>query len=451
MADARFTLLNRANEIGANSYLLEIGEVRIILDAGMHPKQTGTESIPRYEDLQHDSIDAVIVSHSHLDHVGTLPVLMRDQPSARVFMTPGTGALADALLHNSVNVMKSQRTELGVEEYPLFTHRAIEELTPRIEPRDYEKPFDLDWNGSVRATFYDAGHILGSAGVLIEGGGKRVFYSGDVHFGDHSLIRGARFPPLAQQSLDALVVETTRGSASRHPDYRREGEEDRFISDIRCCLSRGGSVLIPVFAIGKTQEVLTMIHASKEKGRLPDAPVYIGGLSTKMTIIYDKFSGASRRLHPDFKILRDMNPITGNRRGRRRIPLEPGAIYALSSGMMTEKTTSNGFARGFIDKPENMLLFVGYADPDSPGGKIRAARPGEAIRLDDSLPEVELHCQVEVYDFSGHAPREQLLEFMQATQARQTVLVHGDPEAQQWFERQVKGSLIPAPGKAVRL
>ncbi|MEO1835406.1 MAG: MBL fold metallo-hydrolase, partial [Akkermansiaceae bacterium] len=191
MADARFTLLNRTNEIGANSYLLEIGEIRIVLDAGMHPKKRGTDSIPRFEDLPPDSIDAIIVTHSHLDHVGTLPLLMRDQPSARVFMTPGTAALAEALLHNSVNVMKSQRLELGIEEYPLFTHRGLDELFPRVEPRDYEKPFDLDRNGSVRATFYDAGHILGSAGVLIEGGEKRIFYSGDVHFEDHALIRGS--------------------------------------------------------------------------------------------------------------------------------------------------------------------------------------------------------------------------------------------------------------------
>ena len=131
MADARFTLLNRTNEIGANSYLLEIGDTRMVLDAGMHPKENGARSIPRYEDLRHDSIDAIIVTHSHLDHVGTLPILMRDQPSARVFMTPPTAALAEALLHNSVNVMKSQLVELGIEEYPLFTHRAIDELVPR--------------------------------------------------------------------------------------------------------------------------------------------------------------------------------------------------------------------------------------------------------------------------------------------------------------------------------
>ena len=451
MPDARFTLLTRANEIGANSYLLEIGETRIVLDAGMHPKETGANALPRYEDVPHDSVDAIIVTHSHLDHVGTLPILMRDQPSARVFMTPATSALADALLHNSVNVMKSQRVELGIEDYPLFTHRALDELAPRIEPRDYEKPFDVDWNGTLRATFHDAGHILGSAGVLLEGDNKRFFYSGDIHFEDHALIRGARFPELGNTSLDALIVETTRGDSPRLPGYQRRNEEERFIGDIRRCIAAGGAVLIPVFAIGKTQEVLTMLHQCREDGRLPEVPVYIGGLSTKMTVIYDKFSDSTRRCFPGFKILRDMNPITGNRRGRRRIPLEPGSIYALSSGMMTENTTSNGFARGFIDNPANMLLFVGYADPDSPGGKIRSARPGDKIRLAEDLPEVALNCGVEIYDFSGHAPRDQLLEFMQRTNARQTVLVHGDPAAQEWFAGRVERTVVPSPGKPLRL
>jgi len=449
VADARFTLLNRANEIGANSYLLEIDKTRVILDAGMHPKKEGLGSIPRYEDLRHDSIDAIVVTHSHLDHVGTLPILMREQPSARVFMTPGTAALAEALLHNSVNVMKSQRIEHGIQEYPLFTHRAIDELVPRIEPRDYEKPFDLDWKGAVRATFFDAGHILGSSGVLLEGHGKRFFYSGDVHFEDHALIKGARFPDLG--ALDALIVESTRGDTPRKEGYRREIEEERFIGDIRACLEGGGSALIPVFAIGKTQEVLTMVHECKGAGRLPDAPVYIGGLSTKMTIIYDKFSDTSRRMLPGFKILRDMDPITGNRRGRRQIPKEPGCIYALSSGMMTEKTTSNGFARGFIDDPKNSLLFVGYADPDSPGGHIRAGKRGDLIDLDAALAKVQLNCDVKVYDFSGHAPRDQLLKFMQGTGAAQTILVHGDPAASHWFADQVDNSLIPPSGKAVAL
>jgi len=445
--DARFTRLNRASEIGANSYLVELGETRIVLDAGLHPKLAGRDALPRYEDLRHDSIDAVIVTHAHLDHVGTLPILMRDQPSARIFMTPATAALADALLHNSVNVMKSQRLELDIPEYPLFTHQTIDELMPRVEPRDYERPFEIDWRGTVRATFFDAGHILGSAGVLVETDAKRLFYTGDVHFEDHALIRGARFPEL--RDLDALIIETTRGDSERRAGYTRPSEEERFITAIRECLRRGGSILIPVFAIGKTQEILAMIHNCKADGRLPDAPVFMGGLGTKMTVIYDKFADSSRRRLPGFRILRDMDLVAGTRGKRRQIPRQPGSIYALSSGMMTEKTTSNEFARGFIDSPLNALLFVGYADPDSPGGKIRAGARGREIELDPGLPPVERHCEIAVYDFSGHAPRDQLLDFIRRTEARKTFLVHGDPAASQWFASRLEHACIPAPGMRI--
>ncbi|NNC90789.1 MAG: MBL fold metallo-hydrolase [Akkermansiaceae bacterium] len=441
--------MTRANEIGANSYLLEIGNTRIILDSGLHPKRTGPEALPRFEDLPPDSVDAIIVTHSHLDHVGSLPILMQDQPSARVFMTPPTAALADALLHNSVNVMKAQRIELDLPDYPLFTHGMVDEIERRFEPRDYEKPFELDFAGQVRATFYDAGHILGSAGVLIEGPGKRIFYTGDVHFEDHALIKGARFPEL--HDLDVLITETTRGDTERRPGYSRVEEEERFVAAINKALDRGGAALIPVFAIGKTQEVLTMIHECKGNGRLPDAQTFIGGLSTKMTVIYDKFADSTRRTAAGFRILRDMELTAGSRRRKRTIEYQPGCIFALSSGMMTEKTVSNGFARHFLDNPKNSLLFVGYADEATPGGRIRAAKRGDPIDLDPELPPVTLDCDVEIFDFSGHAPRDQLRDFMLAAKAKMNLLVHGDPAASQWFADHLDHSLMPPPGERIPL
>jgi predicted metal-dependent RNase len=246
-------------------------------------------------------------------------------------------------------------------------------------------------------------------------------------------------------------METTRGDSERAPHYCRESEEERFIDTINAALDRGGSALIPVFAIGKTQEVLTMIHDNRERGRLPVTPIRIGGLSTKMTIIYDKFSRSSRRRHPGFEILRDLNPNTGSRRRRQEITSEPGCIYALSSGMMTEKTVSNQFARHFINNPKNCLLFVGYTDPSTPGARIKGAPRGQAIDLDPELPPIVLDCDVETFDFSGHAPREQILDFAEKTAAARTLLVHGDPGALAWFRERVPGSEIPGSGKQVFL
>jgi Cft2 family RNA processing exonuclease len=455
VASYTFQSLNLRAEIGGNSYALDLDGDLILLDAGMHPKEEGPKSLPRYQELPYDSANAIVISHSHLDHIGTLPVAQREHPSAPVYLTAPCAALGEALLHNSVNVMSSQREELGIPEYPLFHHREIDYLRDRWMIRPYEKPFPLDPLGETgtNLTFYDAGHILGSAGVLIEKDDKTVFYSGDVHFKGHTLIKGARFPELNEPDL--LIMETTRGADERPTDYTRADQENRLAASIRESLEAGGSALIPVFAIGKTQEVLTMLDNFKAEGLIPEkTPIFIGGLSTKMTMIYDSFSGSTRRHRPNFKILRDMDVHTGNKRSRAPIEYKPGAIYCLSSGMMSEKTTSNIFARGFLQNPVNSLLFVGYAEPSTPAGVIKAASSGEVIRL-DGTHKIQLNCVVDEFDFSGHARREELLEFAIKARPKKLLLVHGDPPAVAWFQTKLAEALpeteVIVPQPTVRI
>ena len=450
--------LCRHAEIGSNSYLLDTGEVRVVLDAGMHPKHEGQEALPHFEWLEEGSVDSAVITHSHLDHIGSLPVLLRDQPQARVFFSQAAAELGFAMLHNSVNVMQSKRTELGITDYPLFHHRELDEIEAGIETRALERPFDLDPDGDVRATFHDAGHVLGSVGVTLKAGGKSLLYTGDVNFESSTLIKGAMFP---EEPVDTLIIETTRGASPRDPAYTREDEEARFAEMIERTLHRGGSALIPVFAVGKTQEVLTMIHRFKQRGMIPGkAPVVIGGLSTKMTVIYDKYAGGlTRRTDDDFRILSDMDIQAGSRR-RKRAPIIPqaGTIYCLSSGMMTEKTVSNGFARaGFLENPKNSLLFVGYADPDSPAGHIRKATHGDKIVLDPAHPPVPFRAEMDVFDFSGHATRDDLLAYVKKVRPKRTFLVHGDPEASQWFRDRLREEfpqtepIIPEPGLSYEL
>jgi len=456
-ASYTFQSLNLRAEIGGNSYALNLNGDRIILDAGMHPKEDGPDSIPRYQELPYDSADAIVITHSHLDHIGTLPVAQRDHPSAPVYLTAPCAALGEALLHNSVNVMSSQREELGIPEYPLFHHREIDYLRDRWMIRPYERPFPLDPLGEsgTTLTFYDAGHILGSAGVLIEKDDLTIFYTGDVHFDGHTLIKGARFPELNEPDL--LIMETTRGADERPTDYTRRDQENRLAQSIRDCLEGGGSALIPVFAIGKTQEVLTMLDNFKAEGLIPEnTPIFIGGLSTKMTIIYDSFSGSTRRHRPNFEILRDMKVNTGNKRRRAPIEYKPGAIYCLSSGMMSEKTTSNIFARSFIQNSANALLFVGYAEPSTPAGIIKAASSGDTIRL-DGTHKLQLNCSVDEFDFSGHARREELLDFAIKARPKKLLLVHGDPPAVTWFQEKLAEALpdteviVPKPKDLINI
>lgn len=447
-----FKSLCRHAGIGANSYLLETRNARVVLDAGMHPKHEGFAAVPHFEFLEAGSVDSIVISHSHLDHVGTLPVFLEHQAQAKVFMTPETAELASALLHNSVNVMQAKRIEHGITEYPLFEHRELDRIVETFEARGIERAFDLDRDGTMRGTFHDAGHILGSVGLTVQASGKRVMYTGDVNFEHSTIQKGALFP---DEPVDALIVETTRGEQARAPGYDRTNEENAFAAAIERVIERKGSVLIPVFAMGKTQEILAMIHRFKTEGLIPKhTPVYIGGLSTKMTHIYDRFSEVSRRHLPGFRFLKDMEIVGSEKRRKGPIPFGSGCIYALSSGMMSENTVSNVFARqGILENKKHGLFFVGYADPETPGGRIRMAKPGDSVLLDPAHPPVPLHCEMRVFDFSGHSTRDAIADYIVKVRPEKAFLVHGDDRAVEWFRAELHRRLpdtqviVPLPGE----
>ncbi len=449
-----FQCLSRTLDVGANSYLIQAGETRVVLDAGMHPKRNGFEALPDLEKLRYDSVDAILVSHAHQDHTGALPVLVQQQPNARVHMTEETLELAQAMLHNSVNVMCSIREEAGVMEYPLFTHGELDRIIPSWEIRNPGRAFTLGQDGEVRCEFFSAGHTLGAAGMRLEWNGRSVFYTGDVHFEDQTLVRSSAFP---EDPVDVLIMESTRGDSQRAPGYTREKEMLRLGQCIADALERGGSVMIPVFALGKTQETMLMIKELKERGIIDmDVPIHIGGLSTKITTLFDRFADTSRRHQRGFRILDDMpGLVAASRRSRGEIPYSRGRIYAFSSGMMTPKTVSNRFAKRILEDSRNALLFVGYADPDTPAGQILRSKKGDRIELEPGQPLVPLQCPVEKFDFSGHAPREALRDFAVKVRPRHLILVHGDLSAREWLRQAIQKELpetkihIPEAGQRI--
>lgn len=449
-----FQNLTRDTEIGANCYFLQLGDSNFILDSGMHPKHEADEALPRHDLLAEDSLDAIFLTHAHLDHVGSLPLAMRRHPAAPVYMTHATIALADAMLHNSVNVMDSKRVELQIDQYPLFTHRELDRLVKRWRGCDLERSYSVGRNREVRASFHHAGHILGAAGIRLQTEELSVLYTGDINFEDQTLMCSADLP---EDHIDVLIVETTRGASPRPDSYSRASEEQRLLASINQCLENGGSVLLPVFAMGKTQEVLTLLHHAKQDGALRDVPIHIGGLSTKMTTIFDQFAATSPRRYPDFKILSEMDLIVAGKKKKRGLKYEAGRIYALSSGMMTEKTVSNQFARKFIDNPANSLLFVGYADPSTPAARIRRAKRGDYITLDPEQEDVLFDCDLQEFDLSGHGDRAAILAYIKRVNPKTTILVHGDYAASKWFESELLRDCpemnvhIPASGQIIEL
>jgi Cft2 family RNA processing exonuclease len=452
-----FWNLTRDVEIGANSYLLRTKGKSIVLDSGMHPKREGLAATPDFRPVAEGAVDSIIVTHAHQDHVGSLPYLTRREPKARVFMTEPTMRIADVMLHNSVNVMLRQKEQHNITDYPLFTHRGVEFSRQSWQPCMVKRQYNF---GGERAgdgatfEFFHSGHILGAVGVLIRGEGKTVFYTGDVNFENQTLIRGANFP---EQSVDVLLMETTRGDSPTPPGYTRANEEERLTRAIREAFERGGSVTIPVFALGKTQELLAMLWRMRLRGMLAPVPIYIGGLSTKLSGLYDSMSHDAQRAHPELQLLQELAPYVLS--GNEVYSMSPRkkCIFALSSGMMTENTLSNLFARRVLGDENQSLFFVGYCDAESPAGRIRSARRGDEVVLDPKQPPVKLRCHIEEFNFSAHANRESLLGYAIALRPKKIILLHGDRPAMEWFQLKIYRELceteviIPEPGEGLVL
>lgn len=454
-----FVNLTRHLGIASNCYWLRVGGKNIILDAGADPKIDGLGATPHLASIPPGIVDAIIVTHAHQDHIGSLPVLTRREPQCPVFMTEGTASIADIMLHNSVNVMTRQREELKLMEYPLYTHRGVDFsqqswVRCRLrERRNLAGELSSDDN-EVTFEFYHAGHILGSAGVLIRHAGKSFFYTGDVNFEDQTIMSGADFP---EEGIDFLLMETTRGDSPTPIGFSRANEEERFSSAISEAIADGGTVTIPVFALGKTQEVLALLWQMRLRGEIGNIPIYIGGLSVKITMVYDAMAAVSVRNHPELQLLQEMAPYVLSGREIENVQPRKRAIYALSSGMMTEHTLSNIFARRILGDASQHLFFVGYSDPDSPSARIRKAPAGTEIVLDKDHPPVPLKCDVREFSFSAHTNRETLRNYATLLRPSKIVLVHGDRPALDWFQfslfRELPGTevIVPEPGRSYSL
>mgnify|MGYP006266459567 CR=1 FL=1 len=434
----RLTDLNAPGGIGANCLLLQLGKANIVIDAGLHPKMAGYEALPRLERIRDLPIDLIIVTHCHLDHLGALPVLARDHPDTPIILSRDSQYLYKRLLQNSCQVMERQRAEGLAGAIPLYGFADITQCARQVVPVVPGNPRLFETTSGERFSFtlFPSGHIPGAVGLLLEYRQRRIFHTGDVSFADTPMLDGARFPPA---KVDTLILETTRGTTERGPGTNRESESRRLLQYLRRTLKGGGSVLIPVFALGRMQELLTMLrHASAGK-MLPDCPVYVSGLGLDLLNGFERIAKDNRALRVRRRFLREL--------GARKLPEghRPGsegpAIYLLSSGMLIANTPSYKAAAALLRSRENTICFVGYCDPDTPGGKLLAAEPESTFLFEARDQQVPVRAAIERFDLSSHADREELRDFALACEPRVVVLSHGDPEARAWFRGELEGPL----------
>ena len=180
-----------------------------------------------------------------------------------------------------------------------------------------------------------------------------------------------------------------------------------------------------------------MFYKFRREQLLPEFPIYIGGLSSKMTDIYDRRAHMSRRQLAPLQLMAEAAPFVLNGQTIHDTPARAGRIYALSSGMMTPKTLSNTFARRLLENPQHSIFFVGFADPESPAGILKTAKPGEMVTLDPDEPAQPLRCHIEQFQFSAHASRESIVQYVKKLAPKKIVLVHGDPAAVEWTRAQL--------------
>ncbi len=431
--------LNSDGGIGANSLYIQLGDFHLVIDSGLHPKKVGRLAAPNLAPLKGVTLDLIIITHCHLDHIGSLPVLMRSFPDTPVVMTLPSLMLIERMLHNSVNVMLREREEKGIADYPLFTHDEIDRMKDRLHAQKFNLPRKFSGaRDELEFTFHPAGHIPGAAGVELVYKHRHIFITGDVLFNVQRILDGAKFP---KDRFDTLVTETTRGASERTPGHSRSKEMLRLIATINAAIERGGSVLIPVFALGRMQEVMAILHDARKFHRLVEAPIFGSGLGMDISDYFDDICKKTGLVHFTRSILKELRV--------KKMPRdlvagkEPGVqgIYVVSSGMMVANTPSYQLASCLAGSPKHSICFVGYCDPDTPGGQLQAAAHGSQFLFDAVNVKVKLRCAVERFELSGHADREELLDYALQCNPRSIVLTHGDPDARAWFTAQLAAKL----------
>jgi Cft2 family RNA processing exonuclease len=337
----------------------------------------------------------------------------------------------------------------------------VDDIAPQFQGFKYNR--EVEWAAfhktragfpSPTLEFYDAGHTLGSAGIMIRGKKETLFYTGDVCFHDQTILRAARFEDV---KADVLIMESTRGNRLVEKGFTRETEVERLTAAIQRALKRKGCVLIPSFALGRTQEILALLALLMRAGKLKPQPIYIGGLGRVFTEIYDLEAHRTHRQHTNLQLHEAHNLVVLEKGQAEKMKLSGGRIFVITAGMMSENTAAHDLAVRMMGDERQSIFFVGYADPDTPGGRLKAAKHGETFVFSPGAGRCTRRCDVQDFDLTAHANRDDLLDFVGQVSPRAVLLGHGGDDSRKWFEEQIRARhpkikiIQPQPGKTVEV
>lgn len=423
----RITPLGGAREVGRSSLLLQTPESNVLLDCGINVATSGNGRFPdfRAADLAMGQLDAVVVSHAHLDHCGFIPYLYKYGYEGPVYCTEPTRDLMTLLQLDAVEIGVRENNELP------FSSNEIRTLIKHTIPLEYGEVADI--TPDMRLTLYNAGHILGSSIIHLHIGEglHNLVYTGDFKFGDTRLLEAADFE---FPRVETLVMESTYGGRYDMQPKRRDAEK-LLIDTIMSTIERGGKTLIPVFSVGRSQEVMMVLENAYRFGDL-EVPVYLDGMIWEATAIHTSNPEYLKR-HIKHRIFNGQNPFlvdaftkVVHKERPSIIESDDPCIILATSGMMTGGPSVEYF-KHFAADERNSLTFVGYQAEGSLGKRLQNGVPEVALDFAGKTKAVKVKMNVVTVDgFSGHADRRQLLGYSKKIRPKpkRVLIMHGEAE-----------------------
>jgi len=421
----RVSYLGGARQVGRSCLFLQTPESRVLLDCGVNIA-TDKDAYPYLEapEFNINDLDAVVLTHSHLDHCGFIPYLFKYGYRGPVYCTAPTRDVSALLLIDYVKIMRSNGKE------PIFTIDNIKEMVKHTICLDYNEVSDI--TPDVRITLYNAGHILGSAMVHLHIGNglHNIVYTGDMKFGKTRLLDTAatKFP-----RVETLMIEGTYGGRENVLQSRKECE-DEFVDIIKRAIDRKGKVLVPVLGSGRAQEVLLIVENMIRNGKIEKVPVFIDGSVWDITAIHTAYPEFLNSIVRKQIFHKDQNPFlsdifkrVGSQKERTKVIEETGSCIILATSGMLVGGPSVQYLKQLADNPKNSLLFVCYQGEGSLGRRIQ--RGEKEMSVDGSKEITQVKMEVDTLEgFTGHSGRKQLLNFVYRCdpKPKKVIVNHGE-------------------------
>ena len=423
----RLTYLGSGRQVGRSCIFLQTPESRVLLDCGINVADSN-KPYPYLDapEFNINDLDAVILSHSHIDHCGFIPYLFKYGYKGPVYCTEPTRDVSALLLLDYIKIQRAEGQD------PIFTSEEIKEMVKHTITLEYDEVSDV--TPDVRITLYNAGHILGSAMVHLHIGNglHNILYSGDQKYGKTLLLEPAvtMFP-----RLETLMLEATYGGKENIMPHRQETDEE-LMKVIKETTERNGKVLIPTLGVGRAQEVMLAIEQMAREGRMQPITVYIDGMVWDVTAIHTAYPEYLNNNVRKLIFHKDQNPFmhgifkrVGSQEERMKVIEETGPCVIIATSGMLTGGPSVEYLKHLCDNPRNSMGFVNYQGDGSMGRRIQLGER-EFTFSDGGKPEMlQIKMQVHTVEgFSGHSSRNQLMNFVAKCEPRpkKVIVNHGE-------------------------